>query len=40
MDELKSRIDSLEKEKEDLMDQIRTSDRKYIIIIRYLYLNK
>jgi hypothetical protein len=28
MDELKSRIDSLEKEKKDLMDQIRTSDRK------------
>jgi hypothetical protein len=38
MDELKSRFDSLEKE--NLMDQIRTSDRKYIIIIRYLYLNK
>ena len=29
MDELKSRIDSLEKEKEDLLDQIRTTDRKY-----------
>ena len=28
MDELKHRIDSLEKEKEDLLDQIRTSDRK------------
>jgi len=29
MDELKSRIGSLEKEKEDLLDQIRTTDRKY-----------
>lgn len=28
MDELKSRIDSLEKEKIDLLDQIRISDKK------------
>lgn len=28
MDELKNRIELLEKEKEDLLDQIRTSDRK------------